>query len=223
MEKLVYVLFGSASLEPAAIARELAAHGARSIAVNVSDEHVAAKLGSRITRLEPTLGAVVSFWLDSALERDALEQILRRAAPQLAGYSVLESVALANTTHTAQPAQRTPGINMIACIAQKAGQPLDAWLEHWLEEHRRVALETQATYAYVRNIVVRALTPGAPPWHGIVEEGFAAEAVGDPLAWYKAGGSQATLQANVGRMIASCQTFLDLERVESHPMSEYRF
>ena len=223
MEKLVYVLFGPVSVAPEALARELEAHGARRIALNLSDAHVEAKLGSRITRLEPTLGAVVSFGLEDALERDALEHTLRGASGQIAGYSVLESVALANTTHVAPKSQRTPGINMIACIAPKAGQPLDAWLEYWLEEHRRVALETQATHAYVRNIVVRALTPGAPAWKGIVEEGFAHEAVGDPMAWYRAGGSQEKLQANLGRMIASCQRFLDLERVESHPMSEYRF
>jgi hypothetical protein len=223
MEKLVYVLFGSKSPNPAALAAELAAHGARRIAVNVSDEHVAAKLGSRITRLDPTLAAVVSFWLESALDRSALERTLAGVSSKLAGYSVLESVALANTTHVAAPSERTPGVNMIACIAPKTGQPYDAWLEHWLEEHRRVALETQASYAYVRNIVVRALTPGAPPWRGIVEEGFAAETVGDPMAWYKAGGSQQKLQANLGRMIASCQAFLDLDRVESHPFSEYLF
>lgn len=223
MEKLVYALFGPVSVAPESLARALEAHGARAIALNVSDEYVAAKLGSRITHLEPTLGAVVSFWLESALDRGALERTLRGVSAKLAGYSVLESVALANTTHTAAKSQRTPGINMIACIAPKLGQPLDAWLEHWLEDHRRVALETQASYAYVRNVVVRALTPGAPPWRGIVEEGFPAEAVGDPLAWYKAGDSHETLRANLGRMIASCQKFLDLERVESHPMSEYRF
>jgi hypothetical protein len=69
---------------------------------------------------------------------------------------------------------------------------------------------------------VCALTPGAAG-KGIVEEGFSAEAVVDPMAWYKAGGSQERLQANLGRMIASCQAFLDLDRVESHPMSEYLF
>ncbi len=136
---------------------------------------------------------------------------------------MLESVALANTTRLADASRRTPGINTIACIAAKTGQPYDAWLEHWLEDHRRVARETQASYAYVRNVIVRALTPAAPRWAGIVEEGFAAEAVGDPMAWYKAGGSRETLQANIGRMIASRQKFLDLERVESHPMSEYLF
>jgi hypothetical protein len=223
MEKLVYVLFGPVSAAPAALAHELTAHGAQRITVNVSDAHVAAKLGSRITRLDPTVGAVVAFWLDSGDRRAEIERTLRAAAPRLAGYSVLESVALANTTHTAKPGARTTGVNMIALIAPKSGQSRDAWLDYWLEEHRRVALETQATYAYVRNVVVRALTPDAPPWLGIVEEGFAAESVGDPMAWYKAGGSQETLRANLGRMIASCQKFLDLDQVESHPLSEYRF
>ncbi|MBM4335574.1 MAG: hypothetical protein FJ108_06625 [Deltaproteobacteria bacterium] len=223
MEKLVYALFGDVSASPAAIAGELFALGARRVAVNVSDEHVAPKLGSRITRLDPTLGAVVSFWLESALDRRAIERALANTASSLAGYSVLESVALSNRTHPASPSRRTPGINMIACIAPRIGQPYDAWLEYWLEEHRRVALEVQASYAYVRNVVVRALTPGAPAWRGIVEEGFDADAVGDPMAWYKAGGSKQRLTENLGRMIASCREFLDLDRVESHPMSEYLF
>ena len=60
MEKLVYALFGDVSASPAEIASELAALGARRIAVNVSDANVAPKLGSRITRLDPTLGGVVS-------------------------------------------------------------------------------------------------------------------------------------------------------------------
>jgi hypothetical protein len=223
MEKLVYALFAPVAPDPGPLAAELSDLGACRIRVNVSDEHVAAKLGSRMTRLDPTLAAVVSFWLDTILDRAPLEAVLARAAPRIAGYSVLESVALANTTRIAPQGQRTPGINMIACIEQKPGQSHEAWLDHWLEEHCRVALETQATYAYVRNVVVRALTPGAPPWKGIVEEGFAAESVGNPMAWYKADGSKEKLQANLARMISSCQAFLELDRVESHPMSEYVF
>jgi hypothetical protein len=166
---------------------------------------------------------VVSFWLDSALERGALERTLRSAAPQIAGYSVLESVALANTTRRAAPGERTPGVNMVALIAAAPGTSREAFLAHWLERHRTVALETQATYAYVRNIVVRALTAGAPAWDGIVEEGFPAEAVGNPMLWYGAGGSPELLKQRLERMVASCREFLDLARVEQHPLSEYVF
>lgn len=69
----------------------------------------------------------VSTWLRSSA----------RALSSVAGYSVLETVALANRTHVALPSQRTPGINMIACIATKTGQPYDEWLEsHPFSEYR---------------------------------------------------------------------------------------
>ena len=57
---------------------------------------------------------------------------------------------------------------------------------------------------------------------GLVEEGFPTEAVTDPMLWYKAEGSQERLQANLGRMIDSVRSFLDIDRVQSLPMSEYR-
>jgi hypothetical protein len=98
----------------------------------------------------------------------------------------------------------------------------DAWIHHWHGHHKRVALETQCTYAYVRNVVVRRLDDDAPPWAGIVEEGFPAEAVTDPMKWYCADGDPEVLKRNLGRMLESCRAFLDLDRVESHPMSEYR-
>ena len=41
------------------------------------------------------------------------------------------------------------------------------------------------------------------------------------MLWYKAEGSQAKLEENMGRMIESVKAFLDIDRVESHPLSEY--
>ena len=135
---------------------------------------------------------------------------------------MVESVPIINETRTVPPAERTPGINMIALLERPETMPWDAWIAHWHGHHRQVAIETQCTVLYVRKVVVRALTEAAPPWSGIVEAGFPAEAVTDPMLWYKAGGSQETLRRNIGRMVESCRAFLDLERVESHPMSEYR-
>jgi hypothetical protein len=110
---------------------------------------------------------------------------------------------------------------MIALIARPERISYDRWIEHWHGHHKRVALETQCTYAYVRNVVVRALTVDAPAWAGIVEEGFPAEAVTNPMLWYRAEGSPETMERNLGRMIESVQVFLDIDKVESHPMSEY--
>jgi hypothetical protein len=110
---------------------------------------------------------------------------------------------------------------MLTCIERPERMTQQAWIETWHGRHSPLALEIQCTYLYLRNVVVRALTRDAPPWAGIVEEGFPADAVTDPMRWYKAGGDPAKLRENLGRMIASVKAFLDIERVESHPMSEY--
>jgi len=53
-----------------------------------------------------------------------------------------------------------------------------------------------------------------------VEEGFPTEAVTNPMLWYEAS-SKEQLQERISRMVSSVQTFLDIDRVESLPMSEY--
>jgi hypothetical protein len=230
MEKLVYVAWKPPSQSDAAfadalrleIAPRLAALGARGLTLHLADADVQHAQRARITRLAPPISALASFWLDAADDRAPLEREIKAASSRLAGYLVVESVPLRNTSHAAPLGQRTPGIIMTALLEKPERLSFEAWIAHWHGPHRAVALETQRSFAYVRNVVVRALTPDAPPWAGIVEEGFPAEAVSDPMRWYKAEGSPETLKRNVARMVESCRKFLDLERVESHPMSEYR-
>ena len=167
------------------------------------------------------MAGLVTFWLDVSGDRERHERLLDDATDRIAGYLVLEAVPIVNTTHTAALGERTPGVNMVACIERPERLTHEAWIEHWFGHHREVACQTQCTYAYVRNEVVRALTTDAPPWAGIVEEGFPSEAVTDPMLWYCADGSQAKLEENMGRMIESVNAFLDISRVESNPMSEY--
>jgi hypothetical protein len=230
VEKLVYALWKRQEDSDEAFQAEvlgdtagrLLEQGARSLRVNLVDGFVAHTKAVRITKLDPPLAGMLSFWVDSAREREPLERTIAAATSRFAGYLVAESVATPNTTHVAPLGERTPGINVVACIEKPAWIDWEAWLERWLDRHRQVAVETQCTYAYVRNVVVRRLGAAAPPWSGIVEEGFPAAAVTDPMQWYCTGGSPEKLQQNVQRMIESCRSFLELERVESHPMSEYR-
>jgi hypothetical protein len=230
MEKLVYVVWKRDDASEAEfgealrgdLAKRLLDRGARQLSLNLVDEHVAYAKPARLTRLDPPPAGMASFWLDSADDRAIHEELLASVASRLAGYLVVESVPLRNTTRRAARGERTPGTNMVALIEKPERIAWDAWIEHWHGHHREVALETQCTYQYIRNVVVRPLTQGAPPWLGIVEEGFPSEAVTDPMLWYKAGGDPQKLAANIGRMVESCKAFLDLDRVESHPMSEYR-
>ncbi len=230
MEKLVYALWRRGGVSEAdyreqmtgPVARELTAQGAQRISVNLVDEFVAHTRPARITKLDPPLSGVASFWLDTADDRAGCEEALRDASERVAGYLVVESVPLRNTTHTAPLGERTPGVNLVTGIEKPDWITYEAWIDHWHGHHKRVALETQCTYQYVRNVVVRALSKDAPPWSGIVEEGFPADAVTNPMLWYKANGNPETLKRNMKRMLDSVRAFLDLDRVESHPMSEYR-
>lgn len=230
MEKLVYVVWSPEGVSEAAfrermlgpVAERLLALGTPRLAMNLADEHVAYARGQRLTRLDPPPAGTVSFWLDAADDRAPYEEALAEACPRRAGYLVCESVPLRNTAHPAPPGQRTPGTNMVALLERPDRIAWEDWIAHWHGHHRRVALETQCTFQYVRNVVVRPLTEGAPPWEGIVEESFPSEAVTDPMRWYCAEGDPEKLRANLGRMIESVRAFLDMDRVESHPMSEYR-
>lgn len=230
MEKLVYVVWAPPETSERAlrermlgpVAEEMRALGTPRLAMNLADEDVAYARAQRLTRLDPPPAGTVSFWLDAADDRGPYEEVLGRAGLRAAGYLVCESVPLRNTAHPAPAGQRTPGTNMVALLERPERIAWEDWIAHWHGHHKRVALETQCTFQYIRNVVVRPLTEGAPPWEGIVEESFPAEAVTDPMRWYQADGDPAKLKENLGRMIESVKAFLDMDRVESHPMSEYR-
>ena len=230
MEKIACVLWKPAGVpddvygkELRAAAAELARLGAMSVRINVVDEHVAAGTAVRVGKMDPKSG-FVTFWLHEADQlRGPLSDALSAHASRVAAYLVVESTPLRNTTQLAKPGERTPGFNAVTAIVPKDGLSYDEFIHRWHTEHRVVALETQSTFAYVRNEIVRALTPDAPQWVALVEESFPIEALTDSAVWYAAVGSPERLERNRRRMIESCLAFLALDRVESHPMSEYVF
>ena len=121
------------------------------------------------------------------------------------------------------PGERTPGFSLVGFIVPKPGMSQDEFVRLWYDVQRDTATETQSTFHYVRNEVVRPLTPDAPAWNAIVEEGFPGGALGDPLVFYDANGSQARYDAHLARMMESVEQFIDMPAIDSHPMSEYRF
>jgi len=231
MEKIACVLWKPAGVPDDVFGKtlrtaapELARLGAMSVRVNVVDEHVADGAGVRVGKMDPPKAGFVTFWLHEADGlRGALEGALSARASRVAAYLVVESIPLRNTTQRAAPGERTPGFNAVTAIVPKDGLSYDEFIRRWHIEHRAIALETQSTFAYVRNEIVRALTPGAPRWAAVVEECFPIEALTDQSVWYASAGSPERLERHRRRMIESCLAFLALDRVESHPMSEYVF
>lgn len=224
MEKLVYLLFQAADvagsdlrgglIEQAAPA--LRAAGASQLTLHVQDEDVAA--GTPLRKSAPPIRAMVSFWLENADDRGPCEAALAPHAERLAGYLVAEARPL---IHERPQGARTPGMCQVTCIAKKPGLSDEEFFRIWYGDHKAVAIETQSTSGYVRNLLVRPLTREAPDrWVAIVEETFPIAALTDPHVFYAAA-SEAELERNLGRMLESCNRFLDMEPLEFTHMSEY--
>ena len=89
------------------------------------------------------------------------------------------------------------------------------------EEQRDCAIETQSTFQYVRNEIVRTLTGAPPPWSAVVEEGFPIGALSDPRVFYDAVDEEEKFRANLKRMMDTVERFLEMPATDVTAMSEY--
>ena len=229
MEKVVYLLWKPDGVMPDAfrdqlvgdLAGELRGAGASALAISVADEAVAAGEALRMDGGEPHKDALVSFWLEQSQDVAACETRIAATSARIAGYLVVESRPIINREQRAPLGERTPGFSLCTAIAKRPDIDLSRFIRLWYDVHRATASETQRTFSYVRNEVVRPITADAPAWDAIVEEGFPVGALDDPEVFYDAPGEPAKRRANLERMIESCEAFIDLSRVSSHPMSQY--
>jgi hypothetical protein len=231
MEKVVYVVwkdpaqsdteFRSALIGP--VATRLRALGAPRLKVCVVDDEVAPGAGLRIGSMKPPKAGMISFWLEQSQERAAHERAIAEQTARIAGYLVVESRPLVNESQRARPGERTPGFSYVSCIRPRAGLTHEEFIHLWYTVQRDMAIETQSTFSYVRNEIVRPLTPEAPPWAAVVEEGFPIGALDDAMVFYDARGSKEILAAHQKRMLEAVQSFIALDTIECHPMSEYVF
>ena len=224
MEKLIYAIwrkdavsveqFRAEILGPTA--RSVMEHGARGLTVNLADD--LAVQGLRMARFDPA--GTVSIWMDTALDRGPIEKRLAGVTSRMAGYLVLESVPIVNTRRVAPPGERIPGLYSVAFLEKPSSLTYGEWLDRWQGSHTKIAIETQSTFLYIQNVLVRPVTDDAPPWAAIVEEAFPAEAATDPMVFYRAD-SPEKLAEHQRRMMESCQRFIDFSRIETYPMSSY--
>ena len=230
MEKLIYLLWKDPGRSDAAfnagllgpLARRLAKLKAQRIQINVVDSAVAPGQGLRFESLRPMPDAAISFWLNAAHARAPFERVLEDAAPRIAGYAVSESTVL--PISEAQPdGERTRGFSQIAIFRKLPGIAHEGFLQIWMRDQTKIGPETQDTFYYGQNIVVRPLTVGAPPLDGIVEECYPMEALTDHLVYWRANGSEETFQANLKRELDNVARFIDGESTTVFVTSQYRF
>ncbi|GJM37895.1 MAG: hypothetical protein DHS20C19_12620 [Acidimicrobiales bacterium] len=229
MEKIVTVLWkpdGQSKQEHAdallGSAARLADLGARKLTICVEDDHVDGD-ALRMNPAPPPKSAMVSYWVECSEDRGPIEAVLDGAAADLASFLVVESRPIVNTEHVATPGERTPGMVQVTGIVRKAGLDHDEFLRIWQEEQRPCAIETQSTFQYVRNEIVRQLSGPAQPWAAIVEEAFPIEAMNDPYVFFDAVGDDERFQANIGRMVDTVAKMLEMDQTDVTITSEYVF
>ena len=231
MEKLFYCLWRPETVSPeefsqslrTTLVEQLEGLGAQGLRLFVADSDVAAGAGLRLSAEPAHKEAALSFWLEASQDRAEHEERIASIASRMAGYLVVESRPLLDASVREVRGERRPGWVQVTGIVPRSGISYDAFLRHWYDVHRDLAIETQSSTRYVRNEVVRPLTEGAPEWAAIVEETFPLGALSDPHIFYDAEGSDERLRENSTRMIESVQVFLDISQVDAHPMSEYVF
>jgi EthD domain len=192
--------------------------GVPGLAVNVRDTAVRHSLMT-LTTLDPPVAAVVSMWTQQCYgdQIAAALRLLEAECDSVAAYLVTESVPLQAPLELGT---RTTGLANIALLRRPAELDQTSWLGRWQHDHTPVAIETQSTFGYTQNAVVRSLTPDAPQLAGIVEELFPAEAITDLKAFFGAA-DDADLQHRLSRMVASTSAFGANENIDTVPTSRY--
>jgi hypothetical protein len=195
--------------------------GLPGLAVNVRDEAVRGSLMT-MTVLDPPVAAVVSMWTQQCYgeQMTAALKLLAAECEQLAAYLVTESTPLPGPA--VEPGARTIGFANVVLLRRPAAMEEAFWLDRWQLHQTSVAIETQSTFGYTQNWVVRALTPDAPGIDGIVEELFPAEAIADLYAFFGAADDD-DLKDRLGRMVASTSAFGANENIDSTATSRYVF
>lgn len=201
------------------VAADLLELGLPGLAVNVRDDVVRNSLMT-LTTLDPPVVGFVTAWAHQSYGEPVTAALarLRSEADHVAAYLVTESVPLPPPV-TAEGA-RTDGFANIALLRRPDDLDEATWRRRWHIDHTPVAIETQSTYGYTQNAVVRALTPAAPAIDAIVEELFPEAAVTDLHAFFGAPDDD-ELSRRMARMVASTSAFGANQNVDTVPTSRY--
>lgn len=229
MEKIVTLLWRPADVSPQEFATtllhdlcpKLQAENIRGLKICVYDDDTAAGEKLQMLATDSPKAAMVSYWIDMAQARNCVERLLEPHVAKLSSFLVIESKPIINTTSTAPIGIRTPGFSQVTCVKARNDISYAEFINIWQTEHMACAIETQSTFQYIRNEIVRPLSGEAPPWNAIVEEGFPLGAMQNPEVFYDAVGNEEKFKANMDRMITTVSKFLDFDAMDVTAMSEY--
>ena len=235
MDKLIYILWGNEKQDrqqrQQVLLRELAprllASGAAKLSMYIVDQDSNVKSPSPFHPGE-RMCAEVAVWLDSAEQRAPHEEALQSAGFRFAGYLVEETIytEYGGNRHSGPrnwpDGKRSPGVVAVTLMERPTRLSREEWIKRWHGRHSPVSEAMQPRARYIRNVVLRAVTPDAPPYEGIVEEAWpSARHITNPFLFYGAGKNPLKLGWNMVVMLRSVTNFLDLTRIRTTLTSEY--
>lgn len=205
----------SSTLRGATLHARLAGAGVRRFQVNLDDDAVATAM--RIVTDEP-IAAIVSAW---GAPGPDVARVLTEAGLRVHGWVVEERRPL--DPPEAADGSRADTLANVALLRRPDDLSHDEWLHRWLVDHTQIAIDTQATFGYVQNIVIRAITENAPQVDALVEELFPTEAANDIHAFYGSGGDKGELTRRITRLMDSCARFGADRDLNLVPSSRYLY
>ena len=213
----MFLLWDGAGLREPSLHDRLAAAGVRRLQVNLDDEDVAGAL--RLQTFDEPVQAVVSAWTEG--DPGDVGALLGEASSRLAGWEVEEHRPLDPPEHP--DGSRADALANVAVLRRPEGLAHEEWLRTWLEEHTPVAIETQATFGYLQNVVLGAVTPDAPRVDAIVEELFPPAALTDIHAFYGSDSDDAELGRRMTRLMESVARIGADRDLDLVPTSRYLY
>jgi hypothetical protein len=229
MEKLVYLVWERPSIDPAALRKQyledlaprLLAAGARGLQIDLDDDEAQLDSMVPVPGDELPVRACVSIWMDALDRREPFEAILREVGVRRAGYLVTESMFREYDDRTWADGIRSPGVITLTIFDKPQNVDDETFYGHWYSHQSTMSEDMQPRVRYVRNAVVRGMTPGAPRLKAIVEESWPTVEHMTNLHTFFGASSNDELGENVRVMLDSTKLLYDPATMRNYVLSEY--
>ncbi len=192
--------------------------------LTVADSAVAPAFHKRLQGCQPLPDAVLSVYVDEngVGNKALIDRAVDAGSHKFQSYQVSEKQPLNKPPYTAVPGMRVFGFCQVVFLQRPVRLSEAQWLELWQGQHTQVAIDTQATFSYRQNIIEKTFNDDSPVLHAMIEESFPPEAMSSEQAFYGAK-DDVDLKTKQRVMIESCARFIDFDKIDVIPMSEYCF
>lgn len=188
----------------------------------VLTEHLGAAAGFRFGD-DPdglVLSSAASVWVDAV---EQVEEVVDQLPPtaRTSAYLLAESIPLEHRDRHWPDGVRSPGVTVLTALCRLPDLDDDTFFARWHGSHSKLTFEIHPVRRYVRNTVVRALTPTPLPFDAIVPECFAVDDVVDPARFYGAGEPDLGWEDAMARISGDLATWCDMTRLQTAPCDEH--